>query len=131
MKADLGPTGPASIDKYRFYKAVLITLDAVRGFTARCAALAREKAQAAGGRDAVNKSSFLILRSVGQTRLPQPSLTVRYQKNLNQAVMNNGVDMTSGKRFVKDYGNFRDMEAFDDLMRALASDSAGAEGASK
>ena len=33
-------------------------------------------------------------------------------------VMNNGIDVTSGKRFVKDYGNFRDMESFDDLMKA-------------
>ena len=33
-------------------------------------------------------------------------------------VMNNGIDVTSGKRFVKDYGNFRDMESFDELMKA-------------
>ena len=147
--------------------------------------------QTADGKDAVNRLSFLVLKSVGQTRLPQPNLTVRYHKNLNQAfldeaievlklgtgmpafnndeviipsfiekgvkkedaycysaigcvetavpgkwgyrctgmsylnfprillmVMNNGIDVTSGRRFVKDYGNFRDMETFDDLMKA-------------
>ena len=147
--------------------------------------------QTADGKDAVNKLSFLILRSIGQTRLPQPNLTVRYHRNINQAfmdeaievlklgtgmpafnndeviipsfiekgvrkedaycysaigcvetavpgkwgyrctgmsylnfprillmVMNNGIDVTSGKRFVKDYGNFRDMESFDELMKA-------------
>ena len=36
-------------------------------------------------------------------------------------VMNNGIDVTSGRRFVKDYGNFRDMESFDDLMKAWDS----------
>ena len=147
--------------------------------------------QTTDGKDAVNKLSFLILKSIGQTRLPQPNLTVRYHRNLNQAfmdealevlklgtgmpafnsdeviipsfiekgvskedaynysavgcvetavpgkwgyrctgmsylnfprillmVMNNGIDVTSGKRFVKDYGNFRDMESFDELMAA-------------
>ncbi len=309
LKAELDLTDPAAIDKYQFYKAVLIVLDAVKGFAARYAALAREKAllaaeprrselleiaricekvpyepaetfheavqavwfiqlilqiesnghslsygrfdqyaypylasdlekgtvtedqavelltnlwiktltinkvrsqahtfssagspmyqnvtvggQTADGRDAVNKLSFLVLKSVGQTRLPQPNLTVRYHKNLNQAfmdeaievlklgtgmpafnndeviipsfiekgvkkedaycysaigcvetavpgkwgyrctgmsylnfprillmVMNNGIDVTSGKRFVRDYGNFRDMETFDELMNA-------------
>ena len=144
------------------------------------------------GEDAVNKLSFLILKSVAQTRLPQPNLTVRYHENLNQkfmdealevlklgtgmpafnndeiiipsfiekgvskedaynysaigcvetavpgkwgyrctgmsylnlprmllATMNNGIDKTSGKRFTKDYGNFRDMKSFDDLMHAV------------
>ncbi len=309
LKAELDLTDPAAIDKYQFYKAVLIVLGAVKGFAARYAALAREKAllaaeprrselleiaricekvpyepaetfheavqavwfiqlilqiesnghslsygrfdqyaypylasdlekgtvtedqavelltnlwiktltinkvrsqahtfssagspmyqnvtvggQTADGRDAVNKLSFLVLKSVGQTRLPQPNLTVRYHKNLNQAfmdeaievlklgtgmpafnndeviipsfiekgvkkedaycysaigcvetavpgkwgyrctgmsylnfprillmVMNNGIDVTSGKRFVRDYGNFRDMETFDELMNA-------------
>lgn len=147
--------------------------------------------QTTDGKDAVNKLSFLILKSIGQTRLPQPNLTVRYHRNLNQAfmdealevlklgtgmpafnsdeviipsfiekgvakedaynysavgcvetavpgkwgyrctgmsylnfprillmVMNNGIDVTSGKRFVKDYGNFRDMQSFDELMDA-------------
>ncbi|MDR3171428.1 MAG: glycyl radical protein [Treponema sp.] len=33
--------------------------------------------------DAVNPLSYLILRSVAQTRLPQPNLTVRYHKGLD------------------------------------------------
>ena len=143
------------------------------------------------GKDAVNPLSFLVLKSVAQTRLPQPNLTVRYHRNLNQdfmdealellklgtgmpafnsdeviipsfmekgvkkedaynysavgcvetavpgkwgyrctgmsylnfprillMVMNNGIDMTSGKQFIEDHGNFRDMESFDDLMAA-------------
>ena len=143
------------------------------------------------GEDAVNRLSFLVLRSIGQTRLPQPNLTVRYHRNLNQAfldealevlklgtgmpafnndeviipsfiekgvkkkdaynysavgcvetavpgkwgyrctgmsylnfprillmAMNGGIDVTSGKRFTRDYGNFREMTSFDDLMRA-------------
>jgi formate C-acetyltransferase len=147
--------------------------------------------QTPDGKDAVNKLSFLILKSIAQTRLPQPNLTVRYHRNLNQdfvnealevlklgtgmpafnndeviipsfiekgvkkedaynysavgcvetavpgkwgyrctgmsylnfprillMVMNNGIDVTSGKRFVKDYGNFRDMKSFDELMEA-------------
>lgn len=147
--------------------------------------------QTPDGKDAVNKLSFLILRSIGQTRLPQPNLTVRYHRNIDQdflneaievlklgtgmpafnsdeviipsfiekgvkkedaynysavgcvetavpgkwgyrctgmsylnfprvllAVMNNGIDMTSGIRFVKDYGSFRDMQSFDELMAA-------------
>ncbi|MDR0598814.1 MAG: glycyl radical protein [Treponema sp.] len=43
----------------------------------------------AGGnpRDAVNPVSRLILRSVAQTRLPQPNLTVRYHRGLSDAFM--------------------------------------------
>lgn len=33
-------------------------------------------------------------------------------------VMNNGVDLTSGKRFTKGYGYFKDMETYEDLMVA-------------
>ena len=142
-------------------------------------------------KDAVNRLSFLVLRSVAQTRLPQPNLTVRYHANLDQeffdeaievmklgtgmpafnndeiiipsfidkgvseedaynysaigcvetavpgkwgyrvtgmsyinmprlllTVMNNGVDVTTGKRFVKGYGYFKDFESFDQLMDA-------------
>jgi formate C-acetyltransferase len=142
-------------------------------------------------KDAVNRLSFLVLRSVAQTRLPQPNLTVRYHRNIDQAfldeavevmklgtgmpafnndeviipsfiekgvaeedaynysaigcvetavpgkwgyrctgmsyinmprllltVMNNGVDVTTGKRFVKGYGYFEDFETFDELMDA-------------
>ena len=140
-------------------------------------------------KDAVNKLSFLVLKSVAQTRLPQPNLTVRYYNGLNKefldecievmklgtgmpafnndeiiipsfidlgvkeedaynysaigcvetavpgkwgyrctgmsyqnfprillAVMNDGVDVTSGKRFVKGYGYFRDMKSFEELQ---------------
>lgn len=33
-------------------------------------------------------------------------------------VMNDGVDLTSGKRFVQGYGSFKDMETYDQLMAA-------------
>ena len=142
-------------------------------------------------RDAVNALSFLVLKSVAQTRLPQPNLTVRYHRNLdpafmNEAVevmklgtgmpafnndeiiipsfirwgvkeedaynysaigcvetavpgkwgyrvtgmsylnfprillcaMNDGVDLTTGKRFAKGYGKFTDMESYDELLAA-------------
>lgn len=142
-------------------------------------------------KDVVNKLSFLVLKSVAQTRLPQPNLTVRYYNGLNKefldecievmklgtgmpafnndeiiipsfidlgvkeedaynysaigcvetavpgkwgyrctgmsyqnfprillAVMNDGVDVTSGKRFVKGYGYFRDMKSFEELQDA-------------
>ena len=142
-------------------------------------------------KDAVNKLSFLVLKSVAQTRLPQPNLTVRYYNGLNKefldecievmklgtgmpafnndeiiipsfidlgvkeedaynysaigcvetavpgkwgyrctgmsyqnfprillAVMNDGVDVTSGKRFVEGYGYFRDMKSFEELQDA-------------
>ena len=35
-------------------------------------------------KDAVNGLSFLVLKSVAQTRLTQPNLTVRYHKNINK-----------------------------------------------
>jgi formate C-acetyltransferase len=142
-------------------------------------------------KDAVNTLSFLVLRSVAQTRLPQPNLTVRYHADLNReffdeaievmklgtgmpafnndeiiipsfidkgvseedaynysaigcvetavpgkwgyrctgmsyinmprlllTVMNDGVDVTTGKRFVKGYGYFTDFKSFDELMDA-------------
>ncbi len=142
-------------------------------------------------KDAVNDLSFLILRSVAQTRLTQPNLTVRYHKNLNQkfydecievvklgfgmpafnndeviipsfinwgvkeedaynysaigcvetavpgkwgyrctgmsyinfprvllCTMNNGIDVTSGKRFTKGYGYFKDFKTYEDLISA-------------
>lgn len=142
-------------------------------------------------KDAVNKLSFLVLKSVAQTRLPQPNLTVRYYNGINPkffdecievmklgtgmpafnndeiiipsfinlgvkeedaynysaigcvetavpgkwgyrctgmsyqnfprillAVMNDGVDVTSGKRFVKGYGYFKDMHSYEELQEA-------------
>ncbi|CAI3442303.1 glycyl radical protein [Enterococcus cecorum] len=44
-------------------------------------------------KDAVNDLSFLVLRSVAQTRLPQPNLTVRYHKNLNPKFMNEAIEV--------------------------------------
>ncbi len=141
--------------------------------------------------DAVNDLSFLVLKSVAQTRLTQPNLTVRYHAYLNQTffdecievmklgfgmpalnndeviipsfihwgvkeedaynysaigcvetavpgkwgyrctgmsyinfprvllcVMNNGVDLTTNKRFLKGYGYFKDMTSYEELMKA-------------
>ena len=142
-------------------------------------------------RDAVNALSFLVLKSVAQTRLPQPNLTVRYHRNLDPAfldeaievmklgtgmpafnndeiiipsfikwgvseedaynysaigcvecavpgkwgyrvtgmsylnfprillcVMNDGVDLTTGRRFAKGYGRFTDMQSYEELEAA-------------
>lgn len=147
--------------------------------------------QTTDGKDAVNSLSWLVLRSVAQTRLTQPNLTVRYHANLNQqffdecievmklgfgmpafnndeviipsfinwgvkkedaynysaigcvetavpgkwgyrctgmsyinfprlllCVMNDGVDLTSGKRFVKGHGMFTEMNSYEQLMEA-------------
>ena len=40
-----------------------------------------------GPHDAVNPVTYLILKSVAQTRLPQPNLTVRYHSGLSDAFM--------------------------------------------
>ena len=142
-------------------------------------------------KDAVNDLSFLVLKSVAQTRLTQPNLTVRYHKNINKhfldecievmrlgfgmpalnndeiiipsfmdwqvkeedaynysaigcvetavpgkwgyrctgmsyinfprmllCTMNNGVDLTSNKRFTKGYGHFTKMESYEELLDA-------------
>ena len=142
-------------------------------------------------KDAVNELSFAVLKSVAQTRLTQPNLTVRYHQNINKQLfderievmklgfgmpalnndeiiipsfinwgvkeedaynysaigcvetavpgkwgyrctgmsyinfprvllcaMNNGVDLTSGKRFTKGYGYFKDMDSYEDLLAA-------------
>lgn len=44
-------------------------------------------------KDAVNKLSFLVLKSVAQTRLPQPNLTVRYHKGLSKEFMNEAIEV--------------------------------------
>lgn len=44
-------------------------------------------------KDAVNEMSFLVLRSVAQTRLPQPNLTVRYHKGLSKAFMDEALEV--------------------------------------
>lgn len=142
-------------------------------------------------KDAVNDLSFLVLKSVAQTRLTQPNLTVRYHKNINKhfldecvevmrlgfgmpalnndeiiipsfmdwqvkeedaynysaigcvetavpgkwgyrctgmsyinfprmllCTMNNGVDLTSNKRFTKGYGYFTEIESYEELLKA-------------
>ncbi len=147
--------------------------------------------QTSDKKDAVNALSYLVLKSVAQTRLPQPNLTVRYyagldQKFMNECIevmklgtgmpafnsdeiiipsfinlgvseedaynysaigcvetavpgkwgyrctgmsymnfprillitMNNGIDVTSGKRFTKGYGHFTDMSSYEELADA-------------
>jgi formate C-acetyltransferase len=49
--------------------------------------------QTADGKDAVNPLSYLILRSVAQTRLPQPNLTVRYHKGLDKRFMEECIEV--------------------------------------
>lgn len=44
-------------------------------------------------KDAVNPLSYLILRSVAQTRLPQPNLTVRYHAGLSEDFMNEAIEV--------------------------------------
>ncbi len=143
-------------------------------------------------KDAVNELSFLVLKSVAQTRLPQPNLTVRYHRNMSKEfmdeaievmklgtgmpafnsdeviipsfiekgvaeedaynysaigcvetavpgkwgyrctgmsylnfprvlliAMNDGIDPTSGKRFVKGCGHFRNMKSYKELQDAV------------
>jgi formate C-acetyltransferase len=43
--------------------------------------------QTRGGEDAVNPLSFLVLASVGNLRLPQPNLSVRYHRGLSNEFM--------------------------------------------
>lgn len=44
-------------------------------------------------KDAVNTLSFLVLRSVAQTKLPQPNLTVRYHAQINQEFLNEAIEV--------------------------------------
>lgn len=44
-------------------------------------------------KDAVNELSFLVLKSVAQTKLPQPNLTVRYHKGLNKEFMDEAIEV--------------------------------------
>lgn len=44
-------------------------------------------------KDAVNPLSYLILRSVSQTKLPQPNLTVRYHKGLDDDFMKECIEV--------------------------------------
>lgn len=43
--------------------------------------------QTRDGRDAVNPLSYLVLKAVAQTRLPQPNLTVRHHRGLDDRFM--------------------------------------------
>ncbi|MCC8181289.1 MAG: glycyl radical protein [Planctomycetes bacterium] len=49
--------------------------------------------QTRDGKDAVNALSYLILRSVAQTRLPQPNLTVRYHAGLDDNFMRECIEV--------------------------------------
>jgi formate C-acetyltransferase len=49
--------------------------------------------QTVEGGDAVNPLSYLILRSVAQTRLPQPNLTVRYHRGLDDVFMQECIEV--------------------------------------
>ncbi|MBP1040318.1 glycyl radical protein [Vagococcus sp. BWB3-3] len=44
-------------------------------------------------KDAVNELSFLVLKSVAQTKLPQPNLTVRYHAGLSKAFMDEAIEV--------------------------------------
>ncbi len=43
--------------------------------------------QTVTGEDAVNELSYLILRSVGETKLTQPNLSIRYHKHISDEFM--------------------------------------------
>ena len=49
--------------------------------------------QTADKRDAVNPMTYLILKSVARTRLPQPNLTVRYHAGLDDRFMNEALEV--------------------------------------
>lgn len=49
--------------------------------------------QTTDGRDAVNPMTYLILKSVAQTRLPQPNLTVRYHHGLDDRFMRECIEV--------------------------------------
>ena len=44
-------------------------------------------------KSAVNEMSFLVLKSVAQTRLPQPNLTVRYFKGMSKEFMDEAIEV--------------------------------------
>ena len=49
--------------------------------------------QLAGGIDAVNPLSFLVLKSIGQLKLTQPNLSVRYHKGISNEFMYDCIQM--------------------------------------
>ena len=44
-------------------------------------------------KDATNALSYLVLKSVAQTRLPQPNLTVRYHRNMPKAFLDEAIEV--------------------------------------
>ncbi|MBS5588480.1 MAG: glycyl radical protein [[Clostridium] spiroforme] len=44
-------------------------------------------------KDATNKLSYLVLKSVAQTRLPQPNLTVRYHRNMPKEFLDEAIEV--------------------------------------
>ena len=44
-------------------------------------------------KDATNKLSYLVLKSVAQTRLPQPNLTVRYHRNMSKEFLDEAIEV--------------------------------------
>ncbi|EOH93840.1 glycyl radical protein [Enterococcus pallens] len=44
-------------------------------------------------KDAVNELSYLVLKSVAQTKLPQPNLTVRYHSGLDKRFMDEAIEV--------------------------------------
>ncbi|WP_084682694.1 glycyl radical protein [Actinomyces israelii] len=49
--------------------------------------------QTRDGRDAVNAFSYVVLRAVAQTHLPQPNLTVRYHRGLSEEFLSECVEV--------------------------------------
>lgn len=49
--------------------------------------------QTSDKKDAVNKLSYLVLRSVAQTKLPQPNLTVRYYAGMDDKFMDECIEV--------------------------------------
>ncbi len=86
LKAELDLTEPESIDKYQFYKAVLIVIDAVKGFAARFAALAREKASALSDvRTAENTGDARAAKTAAEIRTGETAADARKAELLDIA----------------------------------------------
>lgn len=49
--------------------------------------------QTPDGKDAVNPASFLVLKSIARTQLPQPNLTVRYHAGLSPEFMREAIEV--------------------------------------
>ena len=75
LKAALDLTAPDAIDKYVFYKAVLIVIDAVRRFALRYSVLARQMAECES--DAARKAELLAMADTCAKVPYQPASTFR------------------------------------------------------